>query len=56
LTAFGSLFSKYRIPPEDIFNFDEIGYAIGLTTTAKVVTRAEYCNNRCQVVQPKGRE
>ena len=26
---------------EDIYNFDETGYAMGLVATAKVVTRAE---------------
>lgn len=46
---------QYGIVTEDIFNFDETGYAMGLTATAKVVTRAEYCGKR-QVVQPGNRE
>ena len=32
---------QHGIAPEDIYNFDEIGYAMGLVATAKVVTRAE---------------
>ena len=32
---------QHNIAPEDIYNFDEIGYAMGLVATAKVVTRAE---------------
>lgn len=31
---------------EDIYNFDEIGFAIGLTSTVKVVTRSEYYGRR----------
>ena len=27
---------------DDIYNFDETGFAMGLTATAKVVTRSEY--------------
>lgn len=27
------------IIPDDIFNFDKIGFVIGLTTTAKIITR-----------------
>ena len=33
---------QYGIDPDDIYNFDETGFAMGLTATAKVVTRAEY--------------
>ena len=32
---------QHGIPYEDIYNFDETGYAMGLVATAKVVTRAE---------------
>jgi hypothetical protein len=32
---------QYRIADEDIYNFDETGFAMGLVATAKVVTRAE---------------
>jgi hypothetical protein len=33
--------SKYRILPEDIYNFDETGFAIGLCATAKVITGSD---------------
>ncbi|KAJ9253524.1 transcriptional regulator family: Helix-turn-helix [Paecilomyces variotii] len=46
---------KYGIADEDVYNFDETGYAMGLTATAKVVTRAEYYGKR-QVTQPGNRE
>jgi hypothetical protein len=38
--------AQYGIADEDIFNFDETGFAMGLTTTAKVITRAEYYGKR----------
>lgn len=34
------------IQPEDIYNFDETGFAMGLISTQKVVTRAEYYGRR----------
>ena len=43
------------IDSDDIYNFDETGFAIGLTTTAKVITRAEYYGRRV-VLQPRNRE
>jgi hypothetical protein len=43
------------IQPEDIYNFDETGFAMGLISTAKVVTRAEYYGRR-SVLQPGNRE
>ena len=46
---------QYGIAYEDIYNFDETGYAMGLTATAKVVTRAEMYGWR-QVIQPGNRE
>lgn len=46
---------KYGIADEDIFNFDEIGFAMGLTATAKVITRAEYYGKR-SMLQPGNRE
>lgn len=30
------------IQPEDIYNLDETGFAMGLISAQKVVTRAEY--------------
>ena len=45
---------QYGIDPDDIYNFDETGFAIGLITTAKVVTRAEYYGRRV-LLQPGNR-
>jgi hypothetical protein len=46
---------QYGIAIEDIYNFDETGYAMSLTATAKVVTRADLYE-KCQVIQPGNRE
>ena len=46
---------QHGIAPEDIYNFDEIEYAMGLIATAKVVTRAEM-TGRPFLVQPGNRE
>jgi hypothetical protein len=43
------------IQAEDIYNFDETGFAMGLISTQKVVTRAEYCGRR-SILQPGNRE
>ena len=40
---------------EDIYNFDETGFAIGLISSQKVVTRAEYYGRR-SILQPGNRE
>jgi hypothetical protein len=37
---------QYGITPTDIYNFDETGFAMGLTATVKVITRAEYYGKR----------
>lgn len=50
-----SAIAMYGILPEDIYNFDETGFAMGLCATAKVVTRAEYYGRR-SVLQPGNRE
>lgn len=46
---------QHGIAYDDIYNFDETGYAMGLTATAKVVTRADMYGRR-QVIQPGNRE
>ena len=46
---------QYGIDPDDIYNFDETGFAMGLTATAKVITRAEYYGRR-SLLQPGNRE
>ncbi|KAJ5566726.1 uncharacterized protein N7459_010108 [Penicillium hispanicum] len=43
------------IAAEDIYNFDETGFAMGLVATTKVVTRAEYYGKR-KILQPGNRE
>jgi hypothetical protein len=40
---------------EDIYNFDETGFAMGLISAQKVVTRAEYYSRR-SILQPGNRE
>ena len=40
---------------EDIYNFDETGFAMGLISAQKVVTRAEYYSRR-SILQPCNRE
>lgn len=46
---------QYGIDPDDIYNFDETGFAMGLTATAKVITRSEYYGRR-SLLQPGNRE
>ena len=46
---------EYGILSEDIYNFDETGFAMGLIATTKVVTRAEYYGRR-SLLQPGNRE
>ena len=46
---------QYGIDPDDIYNFDETGFAMGLTATAKVITRREYYGRR-SLLQPGNRE
>jgi hypothetical protein len=43
------------IQPGDIYNFDETGFAMGLISTQRVVTRAEYYGRRA-LLQPGNRE
>jgi len=47
--------AKYSILDEDIYNFDETGFQMGVITTAKVVTGAER-SNRPVLIQPGNRE
>jgi hypothetical protein len=46
---------QHGIVPEDIYNFNETSFAMGLVATAKVVTRAEILS-RPFLVQPGNRE
>jgi hypothetical protein len=51
----GETITHYGILPDDIYNFDETVFAMGLVSTARVVTRAEYYGQR-YVLQPGNRE
>jgi hypothetical protein len=46
---------QHGIAQEDIYNFDETGFAMGLVNTARVITRADYYG-KARVVQPGNRE
>lgn len=46
---------EHGILSEDIYNFDGIGFAMGLTATTKVITWAEYYG-RISVLRPGNRE
>ena len=46
---------QHGIIQEDIYNFDETGFAMGLVATARVVTRANY-HGRASLIQPGNRE
>lgn len=46
---------QHGITPEDIYNFDGTGFAMGLVATAKVVTRANYYG-KVSLVQSGNRE
>ncbi|EED13708.1 pogo transposable element, putative [Talaromyces stipitatus ATCC 10500] len=46
---------EYGILPEDIYNFDETGFAMGLCATAKVITGSDRYN-RPNILQPGDRE
>ncbi|KAJ5273619.1 hypothetical protein N7478_008744 [Penicillium angulare] len=43
------------IDPDDIYNFDETGFAMGLIATARIITRAEYYGRRA-LLQPGNRQ
>ena len=46
---------QFRIDPDDIYNFDKTGFAIGLTATTKVIIKSEYYSRRL-LLQPRNRE
>ena len=48
--------AKYGILEQDIYNFDEAGFAMGVIATAKVVTSSESKNSRTKTIQPGNRE
>ena len=50
-----NIIAKYGIQKEDIYNFDETGFQMGVITTAKVITGSERAN-RPVTLQPGNRE
>jgi hypothetical protein len=54
-TTVQRIIDEKGIQPEDIYNFDETGFAMGLISSQKVVTRAEYYGRR-SLLQPGNRE
>jgi hypothetical protein len=46
---------KYGVPEEDIYNFDETGFQMGVISTSKVVTSSE-TRGRARTTQPGNRE
>jgi hypothetical protein len=46
---------QHGIAMEDIYNFDETGFTIGLVATAQVVTRADYYG-KGSLIQPGNQE
>jgi hypothetical protein len=44
------------IQPEDIYNFDETGFAMGLISTQKVITRIDIYGKGRRLLQPGNRE
>lgn len=49
------MIQEWGIVEEDIYNFDETGFAMGIAATAKVITQADKCS--CpSLVQPGNRE
>src|SRR5450432_1634515 len=50
-----NVIAKYGIQEEDIYNFDETGFQMGVISTAKVITSSER-SNRPVAMQPGNRE
>jgi hypothetical protein len=50
-----NIIAEYGILDNDIYNFDETGFAMGITSTSKVITSREWQGKR-KVVQPGNRE
>jgi hypothetical protein len=46
---------QFGIDPDNIYNFDETGFAMGLIATARVITRSEYYGRRA-LLQPGNRK
>jgi hypothetical protein len=49
------MIKKYRILPEDIYNFNKIRFLMGVIATIKVITGSEK-SLRPKLIQPGNRE
>jgi hypothetical protein len=47
----GDIIAKYSVAEEDIFNFDETGFQIGVISTSKVITSSDR-KGRLRIKQP----
>jgi RecB family endonuclease NucS len=54
-TLVRNIVMKYGILEQDIYNFDEAGFAMGVIATTKVVTSSE-AKSRLKTIQPRNRE
>jgi hypothetical protein len=50
-----NIMAKYGIPDDDLYNFDETGFMMGMITASMVVTRVDKCG-KAKSVQPGNRE
>lgn len=50
-----NIIEQYRIAEEDIYNFDETGFAMGIVATARVITQSQK-QGRPSLVQPGNKE
>lgn len=50
-----NMIAKYGILEDDVYNFDETGFQMGVIATSKVVARAEQ-KGRTRTIQPGNRE
>ena len=46
---------QFGIDPDDVYNFDETGFAMGLIATTRVISRSEFYGRRA-LLQPRNRE
>jgi hypothetical protein len=46
---------QFGIDPDDIYNFDKTGFAMGLTSTAREISRSDFYGRRA-LLQPRNRE
>ena len=51
----GDIIAKYGVAEEDIFNFDETGFQMGVISTSKVITSSDR-KGRLRTKQPGNRK